>query len=394
MKTFKYRLYPTKKQIEKLEWTLDLCRELYNAALQERKEAWKYAKKPIFCYEQIKQLPEIKSIREEYKDVYSQVLQDVLMRVDRASMGFFHRIKSGEKVGYPRYLSKNRYDSFTYTQIGFSLTHDDRLCLVKIGTIKVKMHREISGKVKTCTIKRENRQWYVTFSCEVEVQPHTPYTDEAVGVDLGLHHFAALSTGDIIDNPRYYRKSEQKLANARRSLDQKKQGSNRRKKAAQQVAKHHRKIRDQRQNFLHKQSRWLVDTYEMIVFEDLKPSKMSRRPKPKQDETTGQYLPNGACHKEGLNKSIQDAGWGYFVDMCQYKAACAGTVQVIKVNPYKTSQVCSKCGKEGVHKDLKERIHTCEHCGIVLDRDINAAINVLNVGLGRSLCKPKRVCSV
>jgi putative transposase len=385
--SYKFRLYPTRKQAASLQWTLDRCRELYNAALQERREVYKYTGKGTNYNAQADQLPEIKEIRPEYHDIYSQVLQDVLRRVDKAFKDFFRRVKNGEKPGYPRYQGKSRYDSFTYPQIGFSLTHDNRLCLVKIGSIKVKLHREIKGKIKTCTIKREEEHWYVCFSCEVESrdQQQTPYTDEAIGIDLGIYHFAALSTGDTIESPKYYRQAEQKIARLQRKAARKKKSSKRRKKAVQQVAKAYRKVRNQRKNFLHQQSRQLVNTYETIVFEDLAPSDMSKCPEPKQDETTGHYLPNGASQKAGLNKSILDAGWSTFVAMCMYKAACAGTVQVVKVDPYKTSQVCSHCGKEGPHKDLNERVFTCEHCGFVLDRDINAAINILKVWHGLDL---------
>jgi putative transposase len=195
-----------------------------------------------------------------------------------------------------------------------------------------------------------------------------------------LLHFATLSTGDTIENPRHFRRAEKKLAKLQQALSRKKRGSHRRRKAAQQVAKQHRKVRNQRRDFLHKHSRQLVNTYEMIAFEDLAPSNLSKRAKPKQDETTGQYLPNGASAKSGLNKSIVDAGWSTFIAMCEYKAAWAGTVQVVQVDPRKTSQLCSSCGKEGPHKDLSERVHTCVHCGVVLDRDHNSAIIILARG--------------
>lgn len=389
-KTFKYRLYPTSKQVEKLQWVLDRCRELYNAALQERKEAWKYASKYIGYVEQCRSLTEIKfDIREEYQEIGSHVLQDVLRRLDKAYQNFFRRVKSGEKPGFPRFQGRNRYDSFTYPdQQGWKL-EGKKLHLSKIGTLKIKLHREIQGHAKTCTIKQEGQHWYVIFSCEMEQQITSPYTDDVVGIDLGLYHFAALSTGDIIDNPQYYRKAEQKLVKAQQSLDRKKRGSKRRKKAVQRFAKHHRKIYNQRQNFLHQWSRRVVNTYQMIVFENLVPSNMSKAPKPKQDEN-GEYLHNGASQKAGLNKSIRDAGWSTFIAMCQYKAEYAGTVQVIKVDPYKTSQVCSGCLVEGPHKELSERVHTCTNCGLVLDRDVNAAINILNVGQGNLNLRPAK----
>jgi putative transposase len=398
LKTFKYRLYPNKEQAEELDWTLDRCRELYNAALQERCDAWNVCKQhpnyydsewrkehtpaySINFYDQSLQLPELKEFREEYKDMYAQILQDVLKRVKKTFDAFFARMKNGEKAGYPRFQGKNRYDSFTYPQNGFSLTHDNRICLSKIGSVKIKLHRELQGKIKTCTIKREGTHWYVCFACEVEVRPKLPYTDEAVGIDLGLLHLATLSTGDTIENPRYYRKSEKKLKKAQEVLSRKKRGSNRRKKAVQRVAKCHRKVRNQRSDYLHKESRKLVETYETIVFEDLHAANMSKRPKPKQDET-GKYLPNGAAAKGGLNKSIQDAGWAQLVQYTTYKAVNAG-VSVLTVNPYKTSQVCSACKLEGPHKDLSERTHTCVHCGVVLDRDHNAALNILRLGLNQ-----------
>lgn len=391
LKTYKYRLYPTKKQTEQLQWTLDRARELYNAALQERKEIYKYTGKGTTYNQQAMQLPEIKEIREEYQGIHSQVLQDVLRRVDKAFKAFFRRVQNGENPGYPRFQGKDRYDSFTYPQVGFSI-EGNKLVLSKIGHVKIKLHRELQGTIKTCTIKREERHWYVCLSCEVETLPKLPYTDDTIGVDLGLLHFATLSTGDTIENPRYARRGAEKLAKAQRALARKKRGSNRRKKAVQRVSKAYRKVRNQRQDFLHQQSRQLINTYETIVFEDLAPSNMSKRPKPKQDEETGQYLPNGASQKAGLNKSILDAGWSTFVALCEYKAASAGT-QVVKVDPYKTSQICSACGEEGPHKELSERTHTCIHCGVVLDRDHNAAINIKNIWLGRSLRKPKRVRS-
>jgi putative transposase len=398
LKTFKYRLYPNKEQQEKLCWTLDRCRELYNAALQERRDTWTVCKQhpnyydpqwrkehaheySVSYYDQSAQLPEIKGLREEYQDVYAQVLQDVLKRVKKAFDAFFRRVKSGQTPGYPRWATQNRYDSFTYPQAGFSLTRDNRLCLSKIGDIKIKLHREVQGTIKTCTIKREGTHWYVCFACEVETQPKLPYTDEAVGIDLGLLHLATLSTGDTIENPRYYRKSEKKLNKAQQALSRKKRGSNRRKKAVQRVARCHRKVRNQRSDYLHKESRKLVDTYETIVFEDLQAANMVKRPKPKQDEE-GKYLPNRASQKAGLNKSIHDAGWAQLVGYTTYKAEGAGT-RVLTVNPYKTSQLCSACHLEGPHKDLSERTHTCVHCGVVLDRDHNAALNILRLGLSQ-----------
>jgi putative transposase len=192
-------------------------------------------------------------------------------------------------------------------------------------------------------------------------------------------HFATLSDGTTIENPRSYRKAEKKVARLQQSLSRKKRGSHRRKEAVKQVAKAHRKIRNQRLDFLHKQSRKLVDTYGTMVFEELQPATMSKRPRPKQDEN-GTYLPNGAAAKGELNKSIVDAGWAMFQQFCTYKAANAGR-HVLFVNPRYTSQVCSGCGQVR-KKELSERWHSCA-CGCELDRDHNAALNIL--ALGRSV---------
>ena len=398
MKTFKYRLYPTRKQSETLQWTLDRTCELYNASLQERRDAYeiKVRRHPnyydaetrkqlthefaITYYTQANQLPDIKECREEYKEIHSQVLQETLKRVDKAMKAFFRRVKAGEKAGYPRYQGKNRYDSFTYPQAGFML-EGNKLKLSKIGTVKVRLHRPVQGTVKTCTIKREGDHWYVVLVCDVETVPHMPYLDETVGLDLGTLKLATLSTGDVIENPRHYRKAEKKLEQAQRELSRKKRGSHRRKKAVKVVAKIHRKVANQRKDYLHKWSRWLVNTYETLVFEDIRPANMSRRPKPKQDED-GTYLPNHASQKAGLNKSILDAGWNQFITYCKYKAEEAGTT-VVCVDPRGTSQVCSQCGAV-VKKELSERWHSCPDCGCELDRDHNAAINIKNRWLGRS----------
>jgi len=375
LKGYKYRLYPTRKQANTLQWVLDRCRELYNAALQERRDAYRLVGKSITYYDQANQLPDIKAIREEYKDIHSQVLQDVLRKADKAFKAFFARCKRGHTPGYPRYKARGHYDSFTYPQAGLSLTHDNRVCLSKIGSIKIKLHREIKGTIKTCTIKREGDAWFVVFASEVALEP-LEASDEAVGIDLGLLHFATLSDGSTIENPRYYRKAEKKLERLQQAVSRKKRGSLRRRKAVKQVAKAYRKVRNQRQDFLHKESRKLVNAYGTIVFEELQPANMSKRPKPKQDET-GKYLPNGAAAKSGLNKSIVDASWGMFQQFCTYKAASAGR-EVLFVNPKYTSQACSGCGQVR-KKELSERWHSCD-CGTELDRDHNAALNILALG--------------
>ncbi len=401
LKAYKYRLYPQKKQAEQLQWVVDHCRELYNSALQERRDAYEMLVKRHPNYydettrklltqehaltynQQATQLPEVKEIRPEYSEIHSQVVQDVLRRVDKAYQAFFRRIKEGKTAGYPRFQGYGRYESFTFPQSGFSLTEDSRVCLSKIGTIKVKMPKGKKanppvGRMKTCTIKREANQWFIVFTCEVEPEVVYHPSEEAVGLDLGLLHFATLSDGSTIENPRHLRQAENKLKKLQEALARKKRGSKRRRKAALHVGKTHRHIRNQRKDFQHKEARKLVTQYQTIVFEKLQPANMSKRPKPKQDEATGQYLPNGASAKAGLNKSILDAGWGRFQQIVESKAACAGS-RVLLVSPKYTSQICSGCGAL-VQKTVEERWHECS-CGCSLDRDHNAAKNILRLGL-------------
>ncbi|HEY4034891.1 MAG TPA: transposase [Ktedonobacteraceae bacterium] len=392
MKAFKYRLYPTRKQVGTLQFTLDRNRELYNASLEERREAYRMSKMSISYNDQSAQLPAIKEIRPEYKEIYSQILQDTLKRVDKAFKAFFKRCKEGKTPGFPRFQGYDRYDSFTFPQIEklkgkpTVTIENGKVILPKIGHVKVKEHRPLEGKVKTAIIKREGECWYIVFTCEVEVRVKLSYTDLPIGIDMGLKHFMTDSHGDVVDNPRFFRKSHGRLKKLQQKLAKKKKRSNRRKKAVKSVAKAHKKVRNQRRDFHHKESRILVDTFETIIFEDLSMHTMVRKPKAKQDEN-GKYLPNGAAAKGGLNKSILDAGWASFIELVKHKAEWAG-VTVYEVDPRKTSQICSACHKEGEHKDLSVRTHVCEYCGVVLDRDKNAAINILDRGLGRSLREP------
>jgi putative transposase len=400
-KALKFCLYPNKEQEKKLFWTLARCRELYNAALSERKDSYQLHErtqlqvnpetgqvlaatmvanqrvKSVTYLQQKRDLPEIKDLREEYQDIHSQVLQDVLLRLKRAFDGFFRRLGNAETPGFPRFQGRNRYNSFTYPQTGgFSLSHDSRVCLSKIGSIKIKLHRPMEGTPKTCTITYEAGQWYAVFSCEVEPPEALPGVESEIGIDLGITHFAALSDGTFIESPRYYRRAQRKLERLQQALSRKKRGSHRRENMRKTVAKTHRKIANQRRDFHHKQAKKLVNEHQTIIFEALQIPNISKRARPKQDEN-GTYLPNGAAAKSGLSKSILDAGWGQFQQIVSYKAACAGR-DVLKVNPRYTSQVCSQCGTVR-KKFLEERWHSCA-CGCELDRDTNAAINILRLG--------------
>lgn len=395
MKAYKYRLYPTKSTEQRLLWTLDRCRELYNAALTERRDAYNFHVRQHPNYYDVEtrkrltqeltvsyntqqnDLPAIKhELREEYQEVAAHVLQDALRRLDKAFQAFFRRVREGQTPGYPRFKSRDRYDSFTYPD-GAGWKFDGKyLHLSKIGRAKVKLHRDIQGKIKTVTIKREVNHWYVTFACEVGASDPLPVSYEDVGIDLGVTHLATLSNGEMIEHPRVLRRGQALLKRRQQACSRKKLRSHRRKKAGRLVGKAHRKIANQRKDFHHKASRMLVNRYQVIVFEDIQISNLVKRPKPKQDEN-GMYLPNGASAKGGLNKSIQDAGWGAFVSMCSSKAEGAGRT-LLKVSPRFTSQICSQCGQVR-KKELSERWHSCD-CGAELDRDVNAAINILARG--------------
>ena len=360
IKAYKFRIYPSNSQEVKLISTLNTCRWLYNSSLAERKhqaetnKLYSYLQlfpfgKPewINYYDQARNLTLYKT--DEQKQVYAQVLQNVLRRLDRSFKNFF----SG--YGYPRFQGRNRYDSFTYPQAGFSITDEGKLKLSKIGDIKLIQHREIEGKIKTCTIKRDVDQWYVSFSVEVDDIPCIEMTGKSIGIDVGLKSLITLSNGEQIESPKFLRLSENKLVKQQRNLSRKKKGSNNRNKQRIKIGKLHRKIRNQRQDFAHKVSRELVNTYDLIVFEKLQIQNMVKN------------------HR--LAKSISDAGWYQLIQFTKYKAEYAGKV-VELVDPKNTTQNCSRCGTK-VPKSLSVRTHKCPHCGLIMDRDHNAAINIL-----------------
>lgn len=359
-RAFVYRLYPTPAQAAGLQGTLDCCRELYNAALEERREAYRHGER-VNLYSQKRQLPAIKEVRPEYAALDAQMLQDVIYRVDRAFQGFFRRVKEGRKAGYPRFRSRDRYDSFTFWQTGWKVA-DGRLSVRGITPIKVKWSRPIEGAVKTVTVRRDADQWYVSFSCDVErPAPVAPVDKPAVGVDMGLQYFATLSTGEHIANPRHFREGAALLARRQQALARKKRGSKRRQKAKLLVAKAHRKVRHQRRDFHHKMANAIVAQAGAIAVERLNTANMVRN--------------------HALAKSISDAGWAQFLTMLGYKAEEAG-IPYIAVNPSGTSQACSGCGAI-VKKALADRWHTCR-CGVSLQRDVNAARNIVaRAGLAR-----------
>lgn len=359
IRNYKFRIYPNKEQERKLLRWLETCRRIYNEALSQRKKAWEQENRSITRVEQQVWLKEAKKENDFFKEQHSQVAQEVLFRVERAFNGFFRRVKNGETPGYPRFKGKGRYKSITFTQFGDGLGasfQNDKLKLSKIGLVKINLHRGISGAVKTVTVQRDScGRWHAVLAVEFELAKITSHSGPVVGLDVGLEKFATLSDGCAIENPRYFRRTEERLKHAQRALSRKEKGSRNREKARLKVASSHAKIRHQRRDFLHKESRKLVNAYSMVVVENLAVRNMVKN--------------------QHLAKSISDAGWSEFLAMLCYKAEEAGS-RVVKVNPSGTSQECSRCGAT-VAKDLSVRVHRCPHCGLILDRDVNAARNIL-----------------
>jgi putative transposase len=363
-RTFRYRLYPTPAQETALEHTLDACRWLYNRLLEERKVAWVETQTSVSLFQQHERIPVLKAERPGLADVHSQVLQNVAVRIDLAFKAFFRRVKAGETPGYPRFRGRGWYDSFCYPQAGrkggYWLTEDGQhVHLSKIGDVAVTLHRPLEGTVKTCCVRRTaTGKWFVTFCCEV-TDALLPTSTDAVGVDVGLTSFATLSTGEQIANPRFFRKDEKALVKVNRRLSRQIKGSPAWRKARSAVAHVHERITNRRTDFAHQQSRRLVDQYGALAVEDLAVNQM--------------------VHTHCLAKSISDAAWGQFTAYLTYKAASAGR-QMVTVNPAYTSQDCSRCH----HRQkltLSERLYRCPCCGLEMDRDHNAALNILALGL-------------
>jgi len=346
--TYKFRLYPTPIQARKMTETIETCRLLYNDLLDDR------IRRGTRCFAQKRIVTAVRNENKFLKAVHSQVVQDVVFRLDKAYEAFFAGLSRK-----PKFKRKDRYNSFTYPQTGFKIV-DGRLRLSKIGSIKAKLHRHIEGAPKACTIIRDIDQWYACISAGTEPSDKlTAPTNTPVGVDLGILNLATLSNGRMFENLRHLGKSVARIKTLQKNLARKKKGSNNREKARTMLAKAWRTVRNQRLDTNHKVSTNLASNYSMIVFEDLK-------------------IPN-MVKNHNLASAIMDASWGQLRRLTVYKAERRGG-RVILVNPKGTSQKCSGCG-EMVPKGLEERTHSCPNCNLVLDRDVNAACNILAAGL-------------
>jgi len=367
IRTYQYRLYPTNAQARTLDFLLWQGRNVYNAALEQRITVYQETGKGV-TYPQ--QWTHFRDQRRENPDTLGQInatsMQQLLRRLDKTFGAFFRRVQAGEKPGYPRFKGRHRFNSLEYRYgDGCKLRFDDRdralFYVQNVGEVKVKYHRPLpdDAGIKHVILKRRNRKWYVCLQLELPDPVVAQHPGPAVGVDMGLHSLLALSDGATVDNPRWLRWSLAQLRVAQRRLSRRKKGSHRRRKAAEQVARLHERIANQRRDFWHKLTRELTATYSVIALEDL----------------TLRFM----TVNHHLALSAHDAGLGEFQQLLEYKAESAGT-EVVTVNPAYTSQVCSGCGAL-VEKDLRVRVHICPHCGLTLDRDVNAARNILSLAV-------------
>ncbi len=341
MRAYKFRLYPTKTQEKTMRAHLEISKDLWNEMLAFTKEMYKNYRK----------FPTKKTLRETVKrgGPYSQVGQEL---VNRLYNPVWRKVKK-QQNGFPRFKSIERMKSLVYPQFGFAL--DKKLSVTPFGQIAIKNHRKIEGEIRTLTLKREaSGKWFAIFCVEQDNKQPRENKGAKVGVDLGLFNFATLSNGGVIKNPRYFKKHENNLAFLQRRLSRKKKRSKNRYKARINVARMHEKIANARADFLHKLSANMVATYSLIGLEKLASKEMAE-------------------HRFG--KSINDASWRMFTNMLAYKAEEAGC-RILFVNPENTSKMCSCCGAV-IDKVLQERMHNCRFCGLSIDRDLNAAINIL-----------------
>lgn len=339
---------------------LDACRFVYNWGIEDRKNLWGYCHTSTDFYGQMGYLKHLKCEHLFLKDVHAHLLQSALRRVDRSFQAFFRRVKAGETPGYPRFKGRDWYDSFTFPEWGNGCAFDGkRLFLSKIGRVRIVLHRSIVGTIKTCTVKRQADGWFVVFSVIV-ADPALSTVQNPAGIDVGLKTFAALSTGEKIENPRFLRTAEQDLKIAQRKVSKRKKGSQRRRNAVQHLRLAHQRVQRSRKSFQFTQAHRLVKKFNPIFVEDLNIK--------------------GMVKNHALAKAISDASWGQFRSILSHSAESAG-VAVIAVKAHGTSQVCV-CGNP-VLKDLSIRVHRCSSCGLIEDRDVVSAKVILQRGLGR-----------
>ena len=357
LKAFKYRLYPTPAQEQQMFKVLNVCRHWYNMCLAERKWSYEIDGRSVSKSEQERTSVHYRKAFPQAQIVFSQTMQTVCDDLDKAFQAFFRRVKAGEKPGYPRFKGREHFHSFAFKQFGVGARLDGRrLKLYGIGRVRVRWHRPLEGDVKTVRIVHKAGCWYACFACEVAESTPLPATGQTIGIDVGICALITTSRGEKTENPNYYRAAQKKLRVLQRKLARAQRGSNNRRKALLRVQRQQEHVASQRKDFLHKLSTALVQRYDAIALEDLHVTNMVRN--------------------RHLSKSILDSGWSAFRQYLTYKAAKAGT-EIAFVNPAYTSKACSNCGAPFQNFSLSTRWVECD-CGLSLDRDHNAALNILS----------------
>ena len=363
-RSYKYRLWTTQKQEALLAETLESHRQLYNACLAERKERWEKDKVSVSMRDQQKRFRAIRKSVYFYQWLNSHSAEKTIERVDLAFQAFFRRCKAGEEPGYPHFRRRDRYDSIPFGSYpnGIKLT-GDRLYVQHIGVIRVMLHRPVEGKIKTAVLRRTARKWYVAFSCDLGDLQIDPSTKPAVGIDLGLSRFYTTSDDARAENPRFLKEELPELRRAQRSVSRKKlvvvdgrkRSSSHRRQAVRCVQKLHTRVANVRKEYHYQRALELVEKFGLIAVEDLKVHELV---------TDNRYA-----------RAISDAGWRQFLTILKQEAEMRG-VQVVEVDPRGTTQECSGCHAV-VPKDIRVRRHQCPQCGLDIDRDHNAARNIL-----------------
>jgi putative transposase len=383
-RAYMFRLRPTARQHVALAACVESHRELYNAALQERRDAWSHSKTRINYGDQSAQLTGIRAERPDQAVWSFSSQQATLRRLNKSFQGFFRRVRAGQKAGYPRFKGHARFDSVEWPKDGDGarwLPEAKRVYLQGIGQVKVTMHRQVVGRVKTIQIKRQGWRWMLVLSCDDVPTNLLPVTGRQAGIDVGITSFATTSDGEHVENPRWGRVAAERLAAAQQRLQRAQRRSKNRDRKREAVAARHRKIANQRKDFHHKQARELVERYDLLVVEDLQIANLLRRAKPVPDPANlGQYLRNGARAKSGLSRSIGDAGWGGFVSILRAKAEDAGRIW-IEVDPRHTSDGCEKCGYAAAENRVTQAAFECQRCSHRAPADEHAARNILRAGL-------------
>jgi putative transposase len=354
-KTFRYRLFPSRTQKRLLSQTLETCRHWYNTCLAERKTAWDERRERIGLYAQLRQVKALKSTNAFAANIHSHILQVVVSDLDRAFAAFFRRIKAGQAPGFPRFRGRGRFSSFGLKEPGNGFRLDGRrLKLSGIGRIPVRWHRPLEGQIKTVRIVCANGKWFACFACQVEAHALLP-SGQRVGIDVGVSPWLTTSDGEQVGNPRWYRSEQSRLRVLQRAVARRVQGGKGRRQAVAHLARQAEHVANRRRDYLNKIVCRLVTDNDLIAIEDLQIANMVRR--------------------HSLSKSILDAGWGYFRRQLERRAAYAGRT-VVAVDPAYTSRTCSNCGRLFPEFDLSTRWVECA-CGLSLDRDHNAALNIL-----------------